>query len=95
MTEKKLPFSIWQPIETAPMDGTLVLVFIPNLHEDMHTARFGRQWMRPWKGKGWLWKDENLNYNGFAPTHWMPLPSPPNSIVEATVVQDSKQYFVV
>jgi Protein of unknown function (DUF551) len=71
--------SPWQPIETARKDGTRVLLFCP----------YGRTWI----GVG-AW-EENLYHNGEKawttddgesvvlaydpPTHWMPLPEPPES----------------
>ena len=65
--------SNWQPIETAPRDGTFVL-----------TASLGWPvWLASWKsiraGKrefvGWT----RLERDGgdWQPTHWMPLPEPP------------------
>lgn len=76
----------WQPIESAPKDGTYVLLYYP-------------AWKREvWIGHYWI--TETLNYgkstgrreawyaNGMAslfstsktepqPTHWLPLPLPP------------------
>lgn len=63
--------SKWQPIETAPKDGTLVLVW----DEDTPiTASWD-------EGFGWC---DNVRgtYWGFSPTHWMPLPEPPKDIDE-------------
>lgn len=71
--------SEWQPIETAPKDG---LGFGPMLlcgHVDSRWIRFGR-----WDpmGRRWLYSGTNERSQwsmkeGDAPTHWMPLPSPP------------------
>jgi hypothetical protein len=75
------PVSLWQPIETAPRDGTEILVF-------------GGEWEGEATGKtaevederhivGWdgeTWKIADTDYyiawiNN--PTHWMPLPTRP------------------
>lgn len=59
----------WQPIDTAPKDGRKVLC--------------GRAAVRPYIG---LWDSGNSEWiesGGYAlardPTHWMPLPLPPNT----------------
>ena len=54
----------WQPIETAPKDGTEMLAFW-NRSNVYGIASFddGR------------WADETGEVS--APTHWMPLPEPP------------------
>jgi len=56
----------WQPIETAPMDGTRIMVGYRN----------------GWVGFGWWEAQENrwvLDRSGIAaaPTHWKPQPEPP------------------
>jgi hypothetical protein len=56
----------WQPIETAPKDGTDVL------------AWDGDSVSLVWWSVGakkWAWGDFYLDAP--APTHWMPLPPPP------------------
>lgn len=65
--------SEWQPIETAPHDGTPVLVFSPG----------NVQWVGTWMPR--TWQDDGAGdwegyYGGTSPrdpTHWMPLPEPP------------------
>lgn len=54
----------WQPIESAPKDGTRVLVWD------------GEEWLARWQAyNGGYWDaDEYISEN---PTHWMPLPAPP------------------
>lgn len=56
----------WQPIETAPKDGTLVLV----ADDD------GPEWSMPAQWCRSLWVN---TARGIVPdpTHWMPIPSPP------------------
>ena len=66
--------SEWQPIETAPKDGRMVLLFPSRCWaEDSDRGEVG-YWdndFHDWGGLGSAAED----YTG--PTHWMPLPSPP------------------
>ena len=61
----------WQPIETAPKDGTLVLMW------------FGTAYVGMWNGslKHGAWEINCLCCNGIQdrpePTHWQPLPPAP------------------
>ena len=58
----------WQPIETAPKDGTAVLVVLPD-SDIPYAARFDAEcgnWRHCWDN----YRLRNLD----APTHWMPLP---------------------
>ena len=77
---------IWQPIETAPKDGTSVLLWASWL-DDPVIARYSYQsgyaescWEGTFDGaaalesQGDTWTDEHEVIN---PTHWMPLPDPP------------------
>lgn len=63
----------WQPIETAPKDGTRVLVarFAPGTKYDkiMKVDR----WQEKYSGFGLF------NHTYWPPTHWMPLPAPPEN----------------
>lgn len=70
------PPALWQPIETAPKDGTWMIIFVADspLYANPFMARWDK---RP--GGGW-W----AGFDGYgeddlvrAPTHWMPLPEPP------------------
>lgn len=64
----------WQPIETAPRDGTGFLYF--------QRLPFGQHWV----GSAIFYDDKfvHVQWSGqedewvtLAPTHWMPLPDPP------------------
>jgi hypothetical protein len=62
--------SDWQPIETAPKDGTRVLIAHTNV----------------WMAVAWFWpcnmhwtEDTASGMKLNDPTHWMPLPDPPSS----------------
>ena len=63
----------WQPIETAPKDGTYVILM--RLDNELACEVCGGSWnLFPKQGEEGLhgfnaWLDN--------PTHWMPLPSPP------------------
>ena len=65
----------WQPIETAPRDGTNVLLV--NRKGNMATGL----WMSGPIGTGWVLRGgsaPNVFFNEHhGPTHWMPLPAPP------------------
>jgi hypothetical protein len=66
----------WQPIETAPKDGTPLLLFIDGESELADRMTTGR-----WNSGRW----ELCQVGGYAedsevwtdPTAWMPLPPPP------------------
>lgn len=64
----------WQPIETAPKDGTNILTFA---RDQYGITYFGvAQWAEknpdfPNTVSGWFWP------YAIKPTHWMPLPAPP------------------
>ena len=58
----------WQPIETAPKDGTVVLLL-------GRSGRHADGFFEPkaYNGIGvWVWP-----YVHAEPTHWQPLPEPP------------------
>ena len=64
----------WQLIETAPKDGTLILIYCPEeLYENTHTASHGQgnKWLSNGCVDGWMTFDD--------PSHWMPLPPPPEN----------------
>ena len=61
----------WQPIETAPKDGTAILVYTCN--EGFYVVSYDDIFSAPWRVRN----DEGLNED--QPTHWMPLPEPPNA----------------
>jgi len=68
----------WRPIETAPKDGTPIIVYMPWEGGMVRTAHYSRRltedryaqnvWCVHWSGS---YKSR------VAPTHWMPLPPPP------------------
>ncbi|MDW9762194.1 DUF551 domain-containing protein [Sinorhizobium meliloti] len=66
----------WQPIETAPKDWTDVLLFVPNLDSDWRNVCEGY-----YDAENEVW--ENPMFGAVDPTHWQPLPTPPETEREA------------
>jgi len=67
--------SEWQPIETAPKDGTPILLGIAGPHYWPRSAWWcldEERWVVHKGGRFSAWFD-------IPPTHWMPLPSPPDA----------------
>ena len=73
--------SVWQPIETAPRDGTGVII----TDVSVLTPVSGAAWF--YDGKWWCLEQMYRPYPGDdgcpwwgTPTHWMPLPPPPEKL---------------
>jgi hypothetical protein len=67
----------WQPIETVPKDGTVILV--TNEKSWVHPAA----WNNADEKYPWAFMDGAQELNGMMekyPTHWMPLPDPDPSL---------------
>lgn len=75
----------WQPIETAPLDGTSILLFAPD-YRTRHVVVVGfwgddpvesskeMDRRRTWRVK---WDHGCMFDCDYEPSHWMPLPNPP------------------
>ena len=68
----------WQPIETAPKDGTPVIVGIAGLKNSVGEAYWwqggdGRELWQTWDGA-----NHARTFYTTPPTHWMLLPDEPN-----------------
>lgn len=84
MTPPIEPELQWQPIDTAPQDGTRVLVVystkigprveIGQWTDERHHSRPQPHWT---SGLAQIWGVVVARKN--PPTHWMPLPSPPQA----------------
>ena len=59
----------WQPIETAPRDGSSVLAVNAAGEMAVVVGAPGRR----------VWLDPLYDMTGIVPTHWMPLPAPPKT----------------
>ena len=75
----------WQPIETAPKDGTLILLrgywageingIEANKKETLVCSYDGE--MTDYGGYHWTVQGTDAYAAWMKPTHWMPLPDPP------------------
>lgn len=68
----------WQPIESAPKDGTSIILYVA--WRIVGEAR----WQGDGHDEGWWWAgtdpgDYNADKISSQPTHWMALPEPPMS----------------
>lgn len=72
----------WQPIETAPRDGEVVLIFTPRTYPRVTAGHWRDDLaMVHWQAHGHRWHlDEDV-------THWRPLPPAPH---QATSTEDGK-----
>lgn len=66
----------WQPIETAPKDGTPILIYDPPFNDFLSYEIYVCSWDD--------YKAAWIEYSGecyaqYQPTHWMPLPLPPST----------------
>ncbi len=72
----------WQPIETAPKDGSSILiVYICPLDGPLvKEAQWWKRWYTDETNQGWMLANLDEEYGDYIePTHWMPLPEPPVS----------------
>lgn len=62
----------WQPIESAPKDGSRVIIYDPDIPSEkgIVTEALFDSWRE-------TWTDTVETYLRYNPTHWMPLPEPP------------------
>jgi len=71
--------SEWQPIETAPKDGTCILVINDN-KGGYYTEPFAigvAAYEGSYKTRAWYSQACCDGVSYFTPTHWMPLPEAP------------------
>lgn len=71
----------WEPIETAPKDGTPIIAYCVHTNAKYATNSIQEGWEYPviakWidhNGGGWTWHGMAGTF-----THWRPLPAPPSS----------------
>lgn len=71
---------MWQPIETAPKMRTVLLFAITDTsigNWKMATGCWCTGYENDAKHSAWEWDGRHLRKHETQPTHWMPLPEPP------------------
>ena len=63
----------WKPIETAPKDGTEILMW--SQYDGIVVGHYSKS---VW-ADGWIIYDARSDTIELHPTHWMPLPQPPTA----------------
>jgi len=79
--EEESEMSEWKPIDTAPKDGSWFLGYFPNQTVHAIPCHYGKRLATHVEGEpfygmfgvGEIYGDKCILW----PTHWMPLPSPP------------------
>jgi hypothetical protein len=74
----------WQPIESAPKDGTSILAIWQWNEDDPNCGSVTHEVVR-WCG----WWD-TMGFTQPEPTHWMPLPEPPRAAIAAMSSQEGE-----
>ncbi len=77
--------SEWRPIETAPKDGTPVLVWDESMGSNKRDGCDDRRYAIGYVRCGWAtphgtWGNRNNSH--CSPTHWQPLPAPPETTAD-------------
>lgn len=67
---ERLRLMRWRPIDTAPKDGTDILIFAWG-NSQIVVSYDESNAMHPWRTL------DGIGYHKDSPTHWMPLPEPP------------------
>jgi hypothetical protein len=71
----------WKPIESAPKDGSAVLLTTTETESDYAICRLG-YWTTYNKIGDWYSVSDDCKV-GITPTHWMALPEPPDDAPRA------------
>ncbi len=83
----------WQPMETAPLDGTTVLLLIADSEHPLtdntvsvslgaYGTKGGPEFDQTWSFAGWDWCQDVFREGGGTPIRWMPQPEVPACLRE-------------
>lgn len=75
---------MWQPIETAPKDGKPVLLYVPKQPFSDQEDPFPFELEVTLVGAYYdaAWRLAAYDAFRYSPTHWMPLPPPPQETLD-------------
>jgi hypothetical protein len=89
------PSSPWQPIETAPKDGSWVLGWIVHPGDDFCPEPFARAAMMCWTERERVpfepdrWKEAHWHQQWIGePTYWLPIPAAPAAAKPDTTINE-------
>ncbi|RUM98983.1 DUF551 domain-containing protein [Pseudaminobacter arsenicus] len=76
--------AVWQPMDTAPKDGTPVLLWAPDYREFASVGTWCDR-VAAWDADAGMMEEGPALFDDACdgPTHWMPLPAAPTAIQEA------------
>ena len=80
LAEGTRPAQAWQPIESAPKDGTVILLWDAEF-TGVRVARWHSTLPYVNLAEGGYWQSAH-SYHGVKATHWMPLPAPPGPVAQ-------------
>ena len=71
----------WQPIETAPRDGTPIILYI-HWCRKVRTGHYSNK-SGTITTPRWIvhWTENNKTKVAMEPSHWIPLPEPPEDVI--------------
>ncbi len=75
--ESETQMGKWEPISTAPKDG-LTSILGYQRFESGGERMLTMMWSE--RGGHWSWRADVHSFIAFEPTHWMPLPEPPDDL---------------
>ena len=77
ITLDKAYWYTWQPIETAPRDGTFIIIAAPSGYSSVsmrcEIGHYVEDYKQPWRNHS----NDAFEDGGYSPTHWLPLPRLP------------------
>ena len=84
----------WQPIETAPKDGTPVLIWMKYGSQAVTAEWRGGRWRAVWDGWSVIESESDFGTECReveVPTHWMQLPAPPVMRIDAESASNARE----